>query len=580
MTHQRALESWRRAREILSVNADFYRIRSEVEVRYQHWQNRGQRSELLLPAGLPLAEAETIVDKFSDEIAPELRDYVAKSGRHARRRQRLIAAAAVVFAFVAMAAIFYWHQAQNGLVAATGAIAALVQGISDVVRPLAQLDTVEELVSQARASIDQFSGLSLTDDIRKQQARTYLLIADINWDRGDIAQMRKDASQALALLDTLVGNGDPENLLLRANSRRFIGLSHFEVNEREDARRQYELGIADLTQLLGQNPDTAALKWRAQRSLADNYQELGDVLLFKFNRMQDALVAFDQCLELRKLLIEGGHDGPAFVHDLAWAANKHGDVQVRWGDDAAALIWFTRARAALQGLGDHLWDNLIWAYDLSLIHNNIGLIARRQDAFEEAIKAFDQADTIIRRVVEYDPKNLGRRSGLSWTTFNRAEAMFRLALTTKDVARLRQAREAFTVSNEATGIDAAQAPLEARVQLGFVRGRAYLAAIDATLKDWSGDHLGAAQGFVEAANLIAEQYLPHVETFPRRDYLSEGIEYLDWAGNAYVAAGRADLGRPFLEQALDWVMRFHAILGDRVVAVLQAKVAEDLEKAR
>jgi tetratricopeptide (TPR) repeat protein len=579
VTHQRALESWVRAQEILRLNSDFYRIRSEVEVRHQHWNVRGRKSELLLPAGLPLAEAESLLDRFRDETTSELQDYVVKSGRRARLRQRLTAAAAVVFACVAIAAIFYWRQAQNGLVASTGAIAALVQGISDVVRPLAQLDTVEELVSQARASINQFGGASRNDGIRKQHARTHLLIAGISWDRGDIEQMRKDADEALALLETLVGNGDPENQLLRASSRRYIGLSYFESNHREDARRQYELGIADLNQLLGQNPQ-AALEWRGQRALANIYQELGDVLLFKYNRLEDALAAFDKCFELRQLLVEAGHDRPTFVHDLAWAANKHGDVQVKWGDDATALTWFTRARDGLQSLGDHLWDNLIWAYNLSLIYNNIGLIARRQGQYEEAIEAFNQAETIIRRVVDYDPKNLGRRSALSWTTFNRAEALFRWALSAKDVARLQQAKDGFARSNKDTGIDAAQALLMARVQLGFVRGRAYLAAIDATAKDWTGNHLDAASGFVEAANFIVEQYLPHADAFPRRDYLSEGIEYLNWAGNAYVAAGKPDLGRPLLEQALDLTSRYRAILGDRVVAALQARVDDDLAKAR
>ena len=157
--------------------------------------------------------------------------------------------------------------------------------------------------------------------------------------------------------------------------------------------------------------------------------------------------------------------------------------------------------------------------------------------------------------------------------------MFRLALSTKDVARLREAKKAFAASNKDTEIDAAQALLAARVQLGYFRGRAYLSAIDATLKDWSGDHLGAAQGFVEAANFISEQYLPHVEAFPRRDYLSEGIDYLDWAGNAYVAAGMVDRGQAYLKQALEWVDRFRAILGDMLAASLRARIEEDVVKA-
>jgi tetratricopeptide (TPR) repeat protein len=577
--HQRAIESWQRAQAILTANTDFYRIRSEIEVRYQHWKNRGQKSELLLPAGLLLAEAESIVERFPGEIAPELVGYVERSGRHARQRQRLTAAAAVLFGAVALAAAFYWHQARNGLVAATNAIAALVQGISEVVRPLAQLDTVEELIAEARAAIHQFGGVPRDDGIRKQHARTFLLIADIQWDRGDMMSMRNDAQQALVLLSTLAENGDPENLLLRAHGRRLIGISHFENNERESARREYELGITDLTRLLDLNTD-AALKSRAQRMLANLYQELGDVLLFKFYLMQEALVAFSRCLELRSALVEAGLKTPPHMHDLAWAANKHGDVHVRLDDDAAALKWFSHARTGLHDLGDHLWDNLTWAYHLSLIENNVGLIELRQNRFDDSIKAFAEAEKIILRVINYDPKNLRRRTSLSWTRFNRGQALFRSALVDKNVALLNEARAAFTASNKDTGIDAEQAPLAAGVQLGLMRGQAYLAAIDATLKEWKGDHEGAANGFHEAANILLKHYLPHVDVFPRRDYLSECIEYLVWAGNAHVVLGLPDVGRSLVEHALDLVVRYRPILGDKAFVPLQKEIEAALAKAR
>ncbi len=576
--HQRALESWRRAQELLKANADFYRIRGEIELQCQRWESRGRRSDLLLPAGLPLAEAESVVSRFGDEIAPELQNYVARSGHRARLRQRATAAAAVAFACVAIAAIYYQNQAQKGLIAATDAVTALVQGISEVVRPLAQLDTVEELVSQARASIDKFGGAWRTDSIRKQQARTYLLIAEIDWDRGDIGQMRKDAGNALALLQNL-NAGDPESMLLRANSHRFIGISYFENNERENARIHYEQGVADLASIQDQKL-TAPLDWQVQRSLANVYQELGDVLLFKYYQPQDANGVFDKCLELRQHLIDAGHREPAFMHDLAWAENKHGDVEVRLGDDTGALAQFTQARDGLMAMGDHLWDNLTWAYDLSLIHNNLGLIALRRGQFDDALTSFTQAEFIIQRVVDYDPKNLGHRSGLSWTMFNRAEALFRLALSKKDEADLRQARNAFAASTLETEAAAAKAPLEARIQLGLVRGRAYIPAIDGIQMEWNGDSLSAAKNFAEAARIFVEEYLPHLNDYPRRDSLSEGIDYLDWAANAYVAAGLSDRAGPLLDQALDLVNRYQSLLGDGSSKTLRARIEGDISKAR
>ena len=63
-----------------------------------------RRRDLLIGRGRPLAEAESIVRRFSEELPAATRDFVQRSGRRARLAQTLTAAAAVVFAGVALAA--------------------------------------------------------------------------------------------------------------------------------------------------------------------------------------------------------------------------------------------------------------------------------------------------------------------------------------------------------------------------------------------------------------------------------------------------------------------------------------------
>ncbi len=119
LAHQRVLTDWVRAREQIGADAEFYRIRDEVEEQRRRWQAAGRRTELLLPRGLPLAEAEAISTRFGDELGNETRAFVIASGRRARRRQRLTAIAAVVFALVGVAAtaagILAWNQRQYAL---------------------------------------------------------------------------------------------------------------------------------------------------------------------------------------------------------------------------------------------------------------------------------------------------------------------------------------------------------------------------------------------------------------------------------------------------------------------------------
>ena len=103
-THQRVLEDWSRARTIVAESADFYRIRADLEESRRKWEAGKRRSELLLPRGLPLAEAASIVSKYGDELTPEVRSYVRASRARAQRAQMIGWAAAAVFALVAAAA--------------------------------------------------------------------------------------------------------------------------------------------------------------------------------------------------------------------------------------------------------------------------------------------------------------------------------------------------------------------------------------------------------------------------------------------------------------------------------------------
>lgn len=104
LAHQHVIESWNRAREIAKSNADFYRIRREVEEQQLRWERSGRKGELLLARGLPLAEGEQLVAGYGAELTSSARAFVAASGRRARARQRMMVAAAVAAIMLGAAA--------------------------------------------------------------------------------------------------------------------------------------------------------------------------------------------------------------------------------------------------------------------------------------------------------------------------------------------------------------------------------------------------------------------------------------------------------------------------------------------
>ena len=121
LAHQRVIEAWKRAQTIVSESESMLRIRDEMEDARRRWEVGGQRRDRLIPAGLPLSEAENATVTLGDELPVLTRTYVEKSGRAARSRQRLTAAAAVIFLAVAAVAVFLWKEAGEAARSATQA---------------------------------------------------------------------------------------------------------------------------------------------------------------------------------------------------------------------------------------------------------------------------------------------------------------------------------------------------------------------------------------------------------------------------------------------------------------------------
>ena len=104
IAHQRVFESWERAHKIIAEHRDFFRIRDEVETEFQRWVKAKRSSALLIPKGVPLAEAQRILKAHFGELSPEIRAYVAASSNRAQRFNIFMGTAAVVFAVLAVLA--------------------------------------------------------------------------------------------------------------------------------------------------------------------------------------------------------------------------------------------------------------------------------------------------------------------------------------------------------------------------------------------------------------------------------------------------------------------------------------------
>jgi len=579
-----------------------------VQRAARDWDANGRSEAWLAHQGQRLAEAQALDER--PDIAAKLdqtnRSYLAqcraleearRAEAEARRREReetqarqladavklaaanrRIAAATSIGLVIALllggVAAYSWRQAQNNSEAAVGALSALIQTTSEVVRPIARLDAVEALVEQARGAMDRFSSFSRDPRVAQQRARTMLLLAEVDWDRGNVKRMHDETQQAYELLNQLAADGDVEFRFLRARSQHLLGLVAFDENDKARALSHDQAAVAELADLVKQHAgDPATAAW--QVALADTNQDLGDVFLLKYNDPDKALAAYIDCYDERVASKKTTAD-PAVAHDIAWALNKRGDVSVRQGRDEDALHWFTLARDGVAQLGDDLWNNLLWPDHLALIDNNIGLIYRRKGDYARAIESFARADALLQRVILRDPNNLFRRNSLSWTYYIRSEAQFRWAVATHDQGLLRQSRDglAATVEHYTQVINAA--PDKVQWQLGRTGAEANLAAVDGFLAQWAGNNTDAAKSFTAAATLFVGKFIPLIDQIPRPDFTADTVEFLDLAAMAAVKLGRLDEGRSDLNQALEILRTYRSILPPADQSSLEPRVRTDL----
>jgi WD40 repeat protein len=104
LTHEAVLRAWPRARDIVAKAQEYYRIRDDVMGAERRWRDK-RRSDLLLPPGLPLAEAQSLRTTYGAELGAEVLAFIDASARKERRRQRRGYLVAAVFGVAAVVAV-------------------------------------------------------------------------------------------------------------------------------------------------------------------------------------------------------------------------------------------------------------------------------------------------------------------------------------------------------------------------------------------------------------------------------------------------------------------------------------------
>lgn len=411
LAHERVLTDWARARELVAANAEFYRVREEIEEANRRWVTAGGSHDLLIPRGLPLAEAEDVLARFGEELAPAAREFILASGRRARRRQRFAQAAAVLFALLTVAAsggVFFaemqQQRAQRSLDAAKGAVQVIVRDVANGLRNVQGVgtDKIRTVLEDIRQTVQRLAeeapddrAISRLDlEMLDEFATTYFAVNDI--DRALVA-----AENALAMARTLAAtepNSDWQRSI--AVSLTKISMIKLRRGESEAALQASAEAVETLRRQLRKSPDQTL--WQqdlaaALGGVADARMRLGDAA--------GALAAYDEAIALMRPLTARLADSLELRGRLAQELNKKADIELQRGASVAARAEYNEALAINRELTSREPGNLQWQRGLFVGLTRMGDLVRQEGKATDALADYREAMTLIRYLADVDRAN-------------------------------------------------------------------------------------------------------------------------------------------------------------------------------
>jgi tetratricopeptide (TPR) repeat protein len=115
VAHEALLWHWPRVMEWVALNRENLRIRSRIATAAQRWEAENKSTDLLLPHGKPLVEAESLLEQgieLHDDEAGFIQASIARERRVQRLRTVAVSAIAIL-AFVAVLSAFFADQQRD-----------------------------------------------------------------------------------------------------------------------------------------------------------------------------------------------------------------------------------------------------------------------------------------------------------------------------------------------------------------------------------------------------------------------------------------------------------------------------------
>jgi len=426
LAHQRVLEDWVRARAIVGENTDFYRIRADLEESCHKWEISNRRSELLA-RGLSLAQAESIIGKYGDELTPDVLSYVRASRKRANRAKIIGWGMAAVFFLLAIGAVIaaalayeQTELADRNFATAKQTVDQLIfniaQGLRDVVGM--RVDTVRKILHTVQATTDQLVETAPDDpQLLRSRGAMFEDFAITYIGAGDVQDASAAAGQGLDIFRKLAAADEDD-----AQTQRDLAVSLIELGDAKLMGGDHAGSLAAYQESLDIARKLAAHAQgdsEAQRDVSTSLDRLGN-LKFQIDDRLGALAVDQESLEIRRMLAAKEPGNAQAQRDLSVSLNKLGDVRLQAGDRAGALAAYQESIAITRQLAAQDPSNAQAQRDLSRCLDRLAdvrlqggdqtaALAALQEAHDSALRlaALDQSNAQAQREVLVSASALG-----------------------------------------------------------------------------------------------------------------------------------------------------------------------------
>jgi tetratricopeptide (TPR) repeat protein len=428
IAHQRVLECWDRARKSIQSDRDFFRIRDVVENQRRRWQAERERSDRLIPDGQPLAEAQSLLTRYGDELPPATRNFITQSARRATRNRmikRVMQVSLVVIALLAtgaaMVAVYFGNSAVKSekravanFTAARETVDDLVTGIAEKLRDLDRISvrTVDEALTTVRKLVDKLEAESGGDPLLERTRGTMQYeFAKTFQSADDNQRALTEANIGLTLRDALArlpsAHADWHwDLALSLDQ---VGDIYRTFNNFTEAGTRYDQAFVIRQRLRREYPDTV----KFQHALSLSLVRIGDLRLQSYKEanipekdaVEAARISYEEALNISLDVIRREPDEVRWQRELSWTFNKVGNIRTRLKQFSDALVVYEKGLCIRRYMSSRDDKNTLWKRDIAFSLEKVGEARQRENDAPDAEEAVFEALTIRRALADSDPSH-------------------------------------------------------------------------------------------------------------------------------------------------------------------------------